>query len=312
VSNHPLLTDRDVFRYTVYGICLQTPFPCPELKPTQGNPDVYVSYGQVPEALESPDASAELFQVSATQFLLKFEPIACYLAQNGDKIIIQLGDQVNDVMVRGLLLGAVLSVLMHQRGMLALHASAILSSQGAVLFLGSSGAGKSTLLTAFLERGYRMLSDDVIGLSLDKSGRPLAYPGYPQVKLWDDALTMLGRSTKGLHRLLPQAEKYVLPADQSFVSDPAPLYALYALETHDKPTLSLIPLEDIEKLSVFINNTYRPLLLSVPALRQHHFHVATVAANRIKVRRLVRPQQSFSIREMIKLIEEDLSSERND
>ena len=63
--------------------------------------------------------------------------------------------------IRVFLLGSCLGALLHQRGVLALHASAIETDQGAVLFMGDSGMGKSTTLQAFIKRGYKMLADDI-------------------------------------------------------------------------------------------------------------------------------------------------------
>ena len=60
------------------------------------------------------------------------------------------------------MLGTALGVLLHQRGLFALHASGVATPSGAWLFTGHSGAGKSTLV-AWLHRrfGWPILSDDV-------------------------------------------------------------------------------------------------------------------------------------------------------
>ena len=53
-----------------------------------------------------------------------------------------------------------------QRKVLPLHGSAIAINGKAYAIIGDSGAGKSTLALAFLNRGYRLLTDDVIAVSL--------------------------------------------------------------------------------------------------------------------------------------------------
>ena len=50
--------------------------------------------------------------------------------------------------VRVFLLGSCIGALLHQRGILVLHAGAIHTDKGAVLFTGPWGIGKSTLLAA--------------------------------------------------------------------------------------------------------------------------------------------------------------------
>jgi len=56
--------------------------------------------------------------------------------------------------------------------------------------MGRSGVGKSTLLGAFLQRGYAMLADDKAAIVVD-GDVPLALPGYPLIRLAEDAVNEL-------------------------------------------------------------------------------------------------------------------------
>ena len=71
------------------------------------------------------------------------------------------------------------AALLQQRGVMTLHASAIETQAGAVLFAGPSGIGKSSLAAALVERGNTMLADDVTGVVLDAAGRPVALSAFP-------------------------------------------------------------------------------------------------------------------------------------
>ena len=55
-----------------------------------------------------------------------------------------------------------MGAILMQRKILPLHGSAIAIDGKAYAIVGDSGAGKSTLASAFLKRGYQLLSDDVI------------------------------------------------------------------------------------------------------------------------------------------------------
>ena len=89
--------------------------------------------------------------------LLSVEEVARYLIVDNREMRIQRLPGSIESDVRIFLLGSVLGALLHARQMLVLHASAIQTEQGAVLFIGRSGAGKSTLLGALLLRGYPII-----------------------------------------------------------------------------------------------------------------------------------------------------------
>ncbi|EWG98231.1 hypothetical protein [Halomonas sp. BC04] len=95
------------------------------------------------------------------------------------------------------LLGTALGALLHQRHWFPLHVSALATPSGAWAFTGESGAGKSTL-AAWLHHhcGWPLISDDV---AVVKPGEmiPRLHPGPPRLKLWQDALAMLGIGTHG-------------------------------------------------------------------------------------------------------------------
>ena len=72
----------------------------------------------------------------------------------------------NEDHVRLYILGTCMGALLLQRKILPLHGSAIAINGKAYAIVGDSGAGKSTLASAFLNKGYQLLSDDVIPVSL--------------------------------------------------------------------------------------------------------------------------------------------------
>jgi hypothetical protein len=101
----------------------------------------------------------------------------------------------------------VLALLLHQRGLLVLHASAVSLDGGVVAFLGHSGRGKSTTAATLHARGCAVVADDVVAVDLGASGGPAALPGLFQLKLWPDAVTALGESPEDLPRIHASEEK---------------------------------------------------------------------------------------------------------
>ena len=95
--------------------------------------------------------------------------------RDGNQIVIDAAPDATDRNVRLFLLGSALGALLHQRGLLPLHANAIDLGGGAVAFSGHSGAGKSTIAAWFHDRGHRILADDVCVVGFDQSGRALVH-----------------------------------------------------------------------------------------------------------------------------------------
>jgi hypothetical protein len=149
------------YYYTAFGLCFATEFPCPELSPGGGTPDVLIRYGVVPVTLRAAKQTGIGYQAATGQLLLNIDGVARFLIQDGKEIIVERAAEGDDDSLRLFLLSSALGALLQQRGILTLHSSAIEVEGGCVGFLGSSGVGKSTLAAALLQRGYRLLTDDI-------------------------------------------------------------------------------------------------------------------------------------------------------
>ena len=75
-------------------------------------------------------------------------------------------------------------LLAAELGDVVLHAAAIETDAGVVLFCGPSGRGKSTLAAALATHGHRVLADDGAVVSFEP--RAVAWPGPTGIRLWRD------------------------------------------------------------------------------------------------------------------------------
>lgn len=96
------------------------------------------------------------------------------------------------------LLGPVLAYVLRLRGTLALHASAVVVRDKAVLIAGAPGAGKSTTAAAFARRGAVVITDDVAAIE-----NGCVHPGYPRLRLWSDVAAAMWGSADALPLLTP-------------------------------------------------------------------------------------------------------------
>ena len=118
--------------------------------------------------------------------------------ENGSEITIEPTKDATSEELQLFLIGSVFGALIHQRGMLPIHGSAVLFKGKAVVFTGVSGAGKSTLAMGLAQRGYSVLADDISVITKRADNTPVLYPGYPQMKLWGDSLDKLGKNSDDL------------------------------------------------------------------------------------------------------------------
>ncbi|MGB1251980.1 MAG: hypothetical protein ACPG8W_15290, partial [Candidatus Promineifilaceae bacterium] len=249
-----------------------------------------------------------LYQATPTQFLLKMDGIARYLVSNGNKIVVEPAPNALESDIRVFLLGSCIGTLLHQRKILALHASAIEYNGNAILFAGNSGAGKSTLLNAFLQRGYKMLTDDVAGVQIGADGMPHVLPGIPRTKLWADAAKKLERNTEGLNRTRPHMEKFEIPTFEQFTTESAPFKRLYILKSVNRDELELEPMEMRQSFGMLARYTYRSRFLDALRYRGQHLLLTTKITQHVQVVRACRPSHPYRLQEFTDLIENDFQT----
>jgi hypothetical protein len=278
--------------YQAYGLAILSATLLPELRACgeDAPPQVTISVGPIARELPGRTGGGVLFDVSPGKFLLQMDGVARYLVADGTGITIDAAAGADEDSVRLFLWGSVFGALLHQRGLLPLHASAIETPKGAVLFAGSSTRGKSALAAAFHARGYRVIADEICAIKAAASPGAEAIPAIPRLLLWPDVIDQSGLWGPGVRPARANLGKYHVPLETRFASAPSPVHAVYFLVVDNGSEYNISPVSGRDKFVHLTDLTFRWQFLSGGMCDEgEHFHRVAAVARDIRMWRLERP-----------------------
>lgn len=247
-------------RYSAFGLNIVSEIALPELSIPDGDFDmvhVEIIEGKVPPAIENANVSTPYVQASGSQFLFNLPGKGRILVEHGCRIIVEPTEECSYVELSVYLLCSAFGALFHQRGITVLHSSVVKVGDSCAVFCGESGAGKSTLARCLVERGYRLQGDDLGVIHFHEDKVPYIHPAYPQMKLWSESLDTLGHTSEGLSQVMPDMNKFRIPADNYFHKKPLKLGKVYMLSYGDDSNVMLASINGFRKFNLLMENIYR-------------------------------------------------------
>ncbi|WP_121604204.1 aldolase [Virgibacillus sp. Bac332] len=302
--------------YRAFGLTISSDIVLPELLPMsfenegQGR-DVIITRADLTEQWARLFQEDEFFIIKENFCMFKVDGVAIYAIHGGTNITVSPCDGAQEDQVRLFILGTSMGILLMQRKTLPLHGSAIAVDGAAIAIVGSSGAGKSTLASEFLQRGYHLISDDLIPVTFQKSGIPYIKPAYPQQKLWLESLHHFGMEETKYRPLIDRASKFAIPVLNQFVSEWLPLIGVYELVKSDKQDIQVKPIHNLERLQTLYKHTFRKSLLKKSGLLEWHFHTIAKMVNKLDIYQLQRPTSYFTAEQLADVIESEWIARRN-
>jgi hypothetical protein len=272
-----------VYRYRIAGLTVSSDIEIPGLhEPADdGQAEVSIRLGEVPETLDDPASSGPTWALAEDVFLLRVPGIARFLLTNGNAIVYQPGPKAQPGDIGAFVTGAAFGVLLHQRGLMVLHASSVSVNGRAALFMGPSGAGKSTLAAALLQRGYPLVTDDFCAVGYDAAGRPLVYPDSRLPKLWANTIRHLGLADRQRQAVRGRISKFHVEPTLAG-SGPSPLLCgpVYALAEARGPATSGISRPNVVDAALLLRqNAYRTRLIGPMRQGELYFRLAAAIGN---------------------------------
>lgn len=263
--------------YALYGLKIDSELDLPALPIVGARADASIRFGEVPPVPSSPPG----YYVENGDATLTIPGVGRYAIRGGREIVVASAPGAAERDVRLYLLGSALGALLHQRGVLPLHANAVALDGSAVAFMGRSGSGKSTLAAWFQTRGHSILSDDVCAVGVDPGGAPVAHSGILRVRLWRDAIERMGASPERYERSYEGYDKFDLPVMPSPLC-PLPLRAIYVLRRAEtEPRIAR--LIGARAVAALVENTYRGGFVHMAGLARVHLGLCVALARCIPV-----------------------------
>ena len=267
-----------VVRYRLCGVTLETDWPMVSpLLPATDEADLRFSVvseapgpgeWKVESGMEA--AGYEIGRIGATE-VVRFTDFGDAWFVGEDEIVFHLFRPEYDYQVEVILLGVLLAYWLERRGVIALHGAAVTRDGYSIGMLGPNGSGKTTLALELIDRDHRLVTDDLLAVSID-GHEALAHPSFPQVRLWPDQAHLLLGTIAGLEKAHPNFEKLRVPLPEAQLADgPTTLVGLYVRRPPGAGTTAIEAVPGPAALFQLMFNTFARALLDLPSSRPDWF-----------------------------------------
>jgi hypothetical protein len=231
-----------------------------------------------------------MFEHSAECSFIGIQGVADFEIREGRQIRIWPAAGATQKDIEIILSGPAWATLCHQRGMLPLHASAIVTKEGITAFAGRSGAGKSTTAALLSSLGYDLVADDILPISFNRNSVPGAWPYLRRLKLHDEPIIELGLTpTETVGDKLDKKKYFVRP--KSAGDDKwSRLGRLYLLEIDSSDSRASIDrIDGAEAVRALVDQTYHFSFILGSGRFRDHLAFCAQLASKIAIYRLRRP-----------------------
>ena len=292
-----------MYSYSAYGLGIASTLVLPELVESQRRPDVHIRLDAVDRSPPDGAFIGKEGWATSNRACMAIPGLGTLLVQHGREIILDPLPDVDESVYRLFILGAAIGVLLHQRGFLVLHASAIVMGGGAVVFIADKGMGKSTMVGTMHKRGHILMADDIVAIDA-KPEVPQAYPGFPQLKLWPESAEELCDSADELPLIRPDLTKRSRILDHGFAVESVPLRRVLLLADGDEDAIEPLP-PQLAFMSL-VQHSYSLGILKATGTQAAHFAQAMKVVKAVPVMRLKRRRQMERLPLVAQMIEDAL------
>lgn len=252
----------------------------------------------LPALYADPIFGKHRWSANGKELTLQIENVASYKIQDGAEVYVCPNPISDPDSIQLFLNGSVLGAVLHQRGIMPFHGSSFIFKDRGVLICGNSGVGKSSVVVAFCKDEGRLVNDDITPICFDNERITLVLLGT-EVKLWDDAISLLQLDKTDLKKIRPSLNKYYVSGVARQEEKQPLLHTFIVLRTHNQNNFEIKRPKGIERFNCLRHNIYRKIYLKgMPQTEKKYFEQLLNAANLLDVVIVFRPQRSNALETM--------------
>lgn len=300
------------YSYKAFGLNISSDVRLPELCEIHLDKeqlDLEIKVSNLSRYSSALDKTPLMLLTKGEEFYFKVPGAAIFCVRNGKEILVSPFEDYDLDELRLYILGTCMGAILFQRKILPLHGSALSINGKAYALIGESGAGKSTLATSLARKGYKLLTDDVIAVTLSSENQPIVTPSYPQQKLWEESLNIFGLSNTSFNPIYKREKKFTVPIKSMFCEQELQLAGVFELVKGEKHSVSIKEIHNLERLHTLLRHTYRNFLLDDFGLMEWHFQICSKFVSKIKIFQISRPVEGSTVDEItegiLKIIEKE-------
>ena len=299
-----------MFFYLYANLIISSEVALSPLVPAQKNcpVDVRISFARIPDFLVPPLHSKPHFQVYSDGKCILHTPSGVrFLLDNGCQITVDIQKSEHMSEAYSWLLGPALALLMHQRNLPPLHASAVAINGVAIAVAGNSGQGKSTTARALTCAGHGLLSDDQVLVAPEDL---LVSPNRRSVLLWPETANSFNDTISDAQRALSNQEKFAIEPDVPLLPPACPLAAILVLSEEPAAFARVEQVRSQLAAALIYRHVLRLRLAIFMGKGPQIFAWATGIAARVPVYQLHRPRDFSKLNQLVSCIEDVAKSRR--
>jgi hypothetical protein len=250
------------------------------------------------------------FQHTAECSLIRIEDVADFEIREGRQIRVWPAAGATRKDIEIFLFGLAWASLCHQRGVLPLHASAVIIENGITAFAGHSGTGKSTTAALLNSLGYELIADDILPVSFNRNSIPGAWPYLRRLKLHRAPIIEFEFTPAEMVSERLDKERYFVspkgPGDDKWRK----LERLYLLDDAANPDGTIEQITGADAVRALVDQTYHFNFIEGTRRFREHLAFCTRLASRIKIYRVRRSAANGAGKQLASLIRAHLEGAR--
>jgi|GEM_PF-1108389 len=288
----------NVYKYKIFGLYVLSDFKMNCYKADFDKEDVRI---KLDTYLENDDIKDGFSFVDVDVCAFNIKDLGCFNVSNGNTILISIIPGVEERLVELFTLGTAFGAIMIQKNNFPLHGSVVTNGSETFAIVGESGAGKTTLAAAFANRGWKIVTDDVVRL-VEKDGMFHVNSSYPSQKIWRETANKLGLDITKSDLVRNRFDKFYYEFRERFFDKSIQLDSVIEIVKCEVENVKIEELNKRDSLGLLIRNTYRYEIIEASGTINLHFSYMADVNRKIKCYKIRRPIKGFSVNEQINCI----------